>query len=213
MHVFYLHGFASSARSKKATYFGERFRAHGITLRCPDFNEPQFASLTVTRMLDQLEREISALDPAPVVLMGSSLGAVVALHMAARLQKRIERLVLLAPALMFAKDGHRFLGPERLAEWRGRGTLDVFHFAYGETRALNYEFYEDSLRYDARTADVTQPLLIFQGLRDDAVDHRMVEQYAASRSNVALTLLDDDHQLIPSLPRMWQETASFLELT
>ena len=213
MHVFYLHGFASSARSKKAAYFGERFRSHGIALLCPDFNGPEFASLTLTRMLDQLGREIAALDPAPVVLLGSSLGAVVALHMAARLPERIDRLVLLAPALMFGKDGHAFLGPERVAQWKARGVLDVFHFGYGDTRALNYGFYEDSLQYDAVTAAVTQPTLIFQGLRDEAVNPRVVEQYAATRSRVTFRLLDDDHQLMASLPGMWDEIALFLELT
>ncbi|MEP7304016.1 MAG: YqiA/YcfP family alpha/beta fold hydrolase [Acidobacteriota bacterium] len=213
MHVFYLHGFASSAQSKKAAYFGERFRSHGVVLHCPDFNEPDFATLTLTRMLDQLGRDIAALEPAPVVLLGSSLGAVVALHTAARWPGRVTRLVLLAPALLFGKDGHKFLGPERVADWRTRGVLDVSHFGYGETRLLNYAFYEDSLRYDAFAADVTQPTLILQGLRDESVDHRVVEQYAATRSRVALKLFDDDHQLMASLPVMWDEIAEFLDLT
>jgi uncharacterized protein len=215
-HAFYLHGFASSAQSKKAAYFGERFRSYGVVLRCPDFNEPDFATLTLTRMLDQLGRDIAALEPGPVVLLGSSLGGVVALHTAARsglAAGRISRLVLLAPALLFGKDGHKFLGPERVADWRSRGVLDVSHFGYGETRLLNYAFYEDSLRYDVLTADVTQPTLILQGLRDDSVDHRVVEQYAATRSHVSLKLFDDDHQLMASLPVMWDEIAGFLDLT
>lgn len=213
MHVFYLHGFASSAQSKKAAYFGARLRSHGVALHCPDFNEPDFATLTLTRMLDQLARDIAALEPGPVVLLGSSLGAVVALHTAARLPRRITQLVLLAPALLFGTDGHKFLGPERVADWRTRGVLDVSHFGYGETRLLNYAFYEDSQRYDALTADVAQPTLILQGLRDESVDHRVVEQYAATRSHVALKLFDDDHQLMASLPVMWDEIAAFLDLT
>jgi hypothetical protein len=40
-----------------------------------------------------------------------------------------------------------------------------------------------------------------------------VESFAASRRNVSLTLLDDDHQLIASLPAMWVQTARFLGLT
>src|SRR5436190_600559 len=60
-HVFYLHGFTSSARSTKARYFAERLRPHGIELRCPDFNEPDFASLTMTRMLDRFASELAGL--------------------------------------------------------------------------------------------------------------------------------------------------------
>src|SRR5262249_23063193 len=165
-----------------------------------DFNAPEFATLTLTRMIEQVEGEIAALDAQPVALIGSSLGGVVALHVAARRPDRVERLVLMAPALMFGKDGHAFLGPERVARWRETRTLDVFHYGYGGTRPLNYSSYEDSLQYDARTADVRQPTLIFQGMRDEAVPPAAVEAYAAAHPNVTLRLLDDDHQLITSLP-------------
>jgi hypothetical protein len=40
----------------------------------------------------------------------------------------------------------------------------------------------------------------------------MVQQFAVPRANVTLTLLDDDHQLIASLPTMWSGTARFLGL-
>jgi pimeloyl-ACP methyl ester carboxylesterase len=212
VHVFYLHGFASSARSTKAAYFAERFRERGVPFWCPDFNEPDFATLTLTRMIEQVERRMPGLD-APIVLMGSSLGGVVALHVASRRAARVARLVLMAPALRFGKDGHAFLGPERVARWRDTRTLDVFHYGYGAPRPLNFSFYEDSLRYDAEAADVRRPTLIFQGLHDTSVPHEIVERYAAVHDNVTLRLLNDDHQLITSLPAMWVETCSFLSLT
>ena len=213
MHVFYLHGFASSPQSKKAAYFAERLRPHGLALRCPDFNEPDFASLTMTRMLDQLAADIATLDTQPIVLIGSSLGAVVAIHTAARMPDRIDRLVLLAPAVMFPRDAPKVLGAERVARWQATGTLDVFHHADGGTRPLSYRFYEDSVQYDALAADVRQPTLIFQGLRDESVDYRVVERFAAARPNMQLTLLDDEHQLMASLPRIWNDIAAFLGLT
>ena len=212
MNVFYLHGFASSAQSTKAAYFAERLRAHGVALRAPDFNEPDFATLTVTRMLDQLGREIAAAPDAPVVLIGSSLGGMLAILAAAAWPARVNRLVLMAPAVMFAKPGHHLLTPERIDEWRRRGALPFFHYAFNEERMLNYAFYEDSLRHDAFDATFDQPALVFQGLRDASVDYRTVEQFARTRRNVTLSLLDDDHQLTASLPRMWDATAEFLGL-
>jgi pimeloyl-ACP methyl ester carboxylesterase len=212
MHIYYLHGFASSPRSKKAVYFAERLRPLGLTLRCPDFNEPDFSSLTMTRMLDRLAADIATLDSQPIVLIGSSLGAVVAIHAAPRLAGRIDRLVLLAPAVMFPRDAPKVLGAERVAGWQATGTLDVFHHAEGGMRPLSYGFYEDSVQYDAFAADVRQPTLILQGVRDASVDFRVVEQFAAARPNVQLTLLDDEHQLMASLPRIWHDTAAFLEL-
>ena len=210
--IFYLHGFASSPGSTKIRYFSERLQAHGVTLVCPDFNEPDFKTLTMTRMLDQLERQLPTAGGPPVALIGSSLGGTLAILAAARAPSRVKRLVLLAPAVMFAKPGHHLLPPERIDEWRRRGSLPFFHYAANEQLELDYAFYEDSLRYDAFHAVVPQPTLIFQGLRDTSVDHRTVEQFANARPNVTLSLLDDDHQLIASLPRMWNDIQPFLGL-
>jgi hypothetical protein len=57
-HMFYLHGFASSARSTKAGYLAERLQPFGMPLHCPDFNLPDFTTLTMTRMLAQLESQV-----------------------------------------------------------------------------------------------------------------------------------------------------------
>ena len=210
--IVYLHGFASSPGSTKVGYFSERLREHGLVLVCPDFNLPDFRTLTITRMLEQLERQLPPAGDPPVVLMGSSLGGTLAILAAARAPSRVERLVLLAPAVMFAKPGHHLLPPERIDEWRRRGSLPFFHYSANEQQELDYAFYEDSLRYDAFTAVVPQPTLVFQGLRDASVDYRTVEQFANARPNVTLALLDDDHQLIASLPRMWNDIQFFLGL-
>jgi pimeloyl-ACP methyl ester carboxylesterase len=201
--VFYLHGFASSAKSTKAGYFADRLREHGITLRCPDFNEPDFATLTLTRMLAQLQQHIEAAGDRPATVIGSSLGGTLAILAADKLAPRIDRVILLAPAVMFAKPGHHLLPAERIDEWRRHGSLPFFHYAYNGERPLNVSFYEDSLQYDAFGARIDQPTLVFQGLRDASVDYRTVEAFARTRPNVTLSLLDDDHQLIASLPRMW----------
>lgn len=207
----YLHGFASSPESTKARYFGDRLAAHGVALSTPDFNEPDFTTLTMSRMLEQLEDEIGSVG-GRATLIGSSLGAALAVLGAARLGAAVDRLVLLAPAVMFAKPGHSLLPPERIHEWKRRGALPFFHYAYGEERLLNYDFYEDSLQHDPFEVSFSQPTLIFQGLRDSVVDSRTVEVFATHRTNVTLSLLDDDHQLLASLPRMWASVEDFLGL-
>jgi pimeloyl-ACP methyl ester carboxylesterase len=209
--VLYLHGFASSARSTKAGYFAERLRDYPVTFESPDFNEPDFATMTMTRMVDQLGAVLSRVSDR-AVLMGSSLGGTLAILAAARFAPKIDRVVLLAPAVMFAKAGHHLLPPERIDEWQRRGALPFFHYAYEEERLLSYSFYEDSLQHDAFNATFTQPTLVFQGLRDASVDYRTVEAFARDRPNVTLSLLDDDHQLIASLPRIWESVADFLGL-
>ena len=209
MVVVYLHGFASGARSTKAAWFMERFAALGIASRCPDFNAPDFATLTISRMLDQLDVELRSITD-PVALMGSSLGGTLAILAADRFHERIDRVVLLAPAVMVAKPGHHLLPPERIEEWRRKGALPFFHYAENHEQLLNFAFYEDSLRYDPFVANLVQPTLIFQGLRDASVDAATVQQFARDRPNVTLSLLEDDHQLLASLPRIWNDVAPFV---
>ncbi|MBI4487155.1 MAG: alpha/beta fold hydrolase [Acidobacteria bacterium] len=207
----YLHGFASGAGSTKAAYFAERLRGHHVPLIAPDFNEPDFRTLTISRMLDQLRAALASV-PVPVALLGSSLGGTLAILAADRFAPQVARVVLLAPAVMFAKPGHHLLPPERVEEWRRRGALPFFHYEYGEERLLDVAFYEDSLRHDPFDAALVQPTLIFQGLRDASVDYRTVEEFARTRPNVTLSLLDDDHQLTASLPRIWNDIQPFLGL-
>jgi uncharacterized protein len=219
MHVFYLHGFASSPRAGKALYLAERLAALGLTLHAPDFNEPSFHTLTTTRMIGQVETAMAALPPGPIVLVGSSLGAFVAWHVAARAEqagparRAVDRMVLLAPALAFDDSSFSELGPEGLRRWRETDALEIFHFAYGERRTVGYELYADARRYDSRAAAVTIPTLMFQGRRDELVDARMVEQFAEGRPNVTLRLLDDNHRLQGSLGPIFRETAAFLGLS
>ncbi len=210
--VIYLHGFASSVHSGKATYFGERLRARGIDVRVPDLNEPDFSTLTVTRMLNRT-RELIDGSPEPVTLFGSSLGGYVAVNAAAKWPDRIERLVLLAPALDFSDQGLGAPNGASLATWKRNGRVMVFHFGYGRMMPIEYELYEDARQYDAMQAHVDMPVLAFQGRRDTIVNPSIVQRWAASRPNVELHLLDDDHQLGASLPEMWTRVETFLGLS
>jgi pimeloyl-ACP methyl ester carboxylesterase len=211
-HVFYLHGFASGAASTKARWLAERLTPHGVELLCPDFNLPDFSTLTVTRMIADVERWMAPLGNERVAAFGSSLGALVAYHAAAR-NDRIDRLILLAPALDIAPSLRRGLGGTRVDEWQRQGSLEVFHFGYNKPQRVNYTLFEDCENYDPFSTPLNIPILIFQGRRDEAVSPEMVERFAAARPNVELHMLDDDHQLIASLPYIWEHSARFLGLT
>jgi len=215
--IVYLHGFASSARSSKAVWFAERAREAGAGFVCPDLNLPDFSTLTISRMLDDVDRILARLPDGPVALVGSSLGAIVALFAAHANPSRgtsqvIDRLVLLAPALNLIPGLEAFFGPERLDDWRRTDSCDVFHFGEQRMRSLRFGFIEDVRRFDVDALDVSLPIVVYQGRRDQLVDVATVERWAASRPNVDLRLLDDDHQLLSSLPAMWEGMRGFLSL-
>ena len=212
MRVLYLHGFGSSASSSKATFFGKKLREEaGITLETPDLNEPDFSTLTVTRMVDQVVRMLAARPEADrTVLIGSSLGAFVAVQVAVARPDLVQRLILLAPALDFSDSGLRGPGGADVAEWKRTGSLSVFHFGYGRMMPIHYGLYEDARRYHAMQAQIGMPTLTFQGRGDTAVDPVTVEQWSRTRPNVELHMLDDDHQLTASVEYIWTEMRRFL---
>jgi uncharacterized protein len=216
--VVYLHGFASSPASSKAQRFGRELRARGVGFSCPDFNQPAFETLTTTRMLDQTAAAIAAAPPGPVALVGSSLGAFVAVHAAVRetakpeAKRRVDRLILLAPAFDFGGNRLRQFGEHGIEAWRRAGTLRMFHYGWNEERDINFSLYEDAARYDAFAVNLDLPILVVHGTRDASVDPAMVSRWASVRPNADLRLIDDEHQLTASLDHIWRWSAEFLGL-
>ncbi len=208
MNVIYLHGFASSPESSKAIRIADALRPIAST-RIPDLNQPSFRALTVTRMIATVREEIDAAGDGPAVLIGSSLGAFVAVHAAAA-DARVTGLVLLAPALDFGADENDRIGTVSIADWRAMGSCDVFHYAWNRIETLDFALYEDAQRHDAFALALGIPVLIFQGTRDAVVNPAIVRRWAAGRPGVRLVEVDDDHQLQSSVDRICRETATFV---
>jgi pimeloyl-ACP methyl ester carboxylesterase len=213
VNVLYLHGFASSAQSSKAAFFRTRLAEHGVAVGTPDFNQPDFSTLTITRMLDQVREATDAGPAGSFALIGSSLGAFVAVQAALQQPDRVDRLILLAPALDFGGNRMRALGDEGLDEWQRTNRLDVFHHGFGRVIPVHYELYTDARRYDSFNAALNVPVQVFQGRGDTAVDPESVRVWSEARPYVELHMLDDGHQLLGSLDYIWTESARFLGLT
>jgi hypothetical protein len=136
----------------------------------------------------------------------------------------VQALVLLAPALDFGRHAGegspqpgvdrrlQQLGDRSIEEWRRTDRLEVFHYGLGRTMAVRYALYEDAARYDAASVTLQQPVQVFQGLRDTAVDPEVVRRWCEGRANVELHMLDDDHQLLSSLDHIWEQCRRFLRL-
>ncbi len=203
----YLHGFASGPDSGKARFFAAQLAARHLALEVPDLAAGDFEHLTITSQLDIVHHTIvdSPRAGEPVILLGSSMGGYLAALYAAR-HAEIQRLVLLAPAFGFARRWPETLRThpdgDKLAEWQRSGTMEVFHYAEGQSRRIGYGLIEDGQRYEDYPA-VTQPTLIFHGEADTVVPSAFSIEFARLNSHVELHLLPSDHQLLDVTTYFW----------
>jgi pimeloyl-ACP methyl ester carboxylesterase len=195
MRFLYLHGFASSPKSRKALAFQAAFDRLGVPLEIPALDGGDFEHLTISGQLSVIEDVLKA---EPVRLIASSMGGYLAALYAAG-HPEVSRLVLLAPAFAFA--------PRRQSG--DRKDLEVFHYGDQIVRRVHYGLIEDALRY-APLPDFTQPALIFHGLHDDVVPIGYSRDFIAHHTNSRLIELESDHELLDTLETIVAEALPFL---
>jgi pimeloyl-ACP methyl ester carboxylesterase len=199
LSVLYLHGFASSPLSRKATFLKERFAELGIRFEAPDLAEGDFFHLTISKQLE-LVRHLAG-GAGPLMIVGSSLGGYLATLYAAS-QIGVEQLVLLAPAFGFHDLWLERLGPEEMERWQRSGKLSVFHYGTGGPADLAYEFLQDAGKYPAYpSCDV--PTLIFHGTHDDLVPVANSARFVAEHGRARLVTLNSGHELTDVLDEIW----------
>jgi len=215
MHVLYLHGFASSPLSKKATFFRPYLEDKGATYHIPDLNQPSFEQLTLTAMLAQVADTVRDL-PAPVVLVGSSMGGLTALHFYDRYRhaeaKNVEKIILLAPAFDFMDNRNQHMGVGWLEKWRAAGAWSFFNYALDGERPVHFGLVEDIQQYDSYSVAVDIPMLIYHGKNDESVNYEQSVRFAENRATVTLHLLDSDHQLLDKTTDILSGMLDFLAL-
>jgi hypothetical protein len=205
MKYVYLHGFASSPASRKATFFRQRMADHGIDLNVPALDEGDFTGLTVSRQLRLIEKIVGN---DPCRLIGSSLGGYVATLFAAR-HENVDSVLAMAPALAFAKLWRDQLGEEKMREWEQTGSMTVYHYGEDKDREIGFELMKDGFSYEDYP-DINQRALVIHGRRDDVVPIMFSEKYCGARPGKRrLVILESDHGLSDSMEEIWAEAENF----
>jgi pimeloyl-ACP methyl ester carboxylesterase len=202
--VLYLHGFASSPQGRKVTLLRELLEPDGFRLVAPDLNRPSFEQLNFEAMVETTLAEAKTASPA--VLVGSSLGAVVALEAARR--GVAAPLVLIAPALGF---GGRWT--EKLPE---KEPLRFFHHGAGEEKPIDRAFFEGMAGEDADRQPPAASVTVIMGRRDESVPFDLVEglwcRWVASKKLPAgsrfVEIPDGDHSLVDHVDSIAEEIRS-----
>jgi pimeloyl-ACP methyl ester carboxylesterase len=206
MNYVYLHGFASSPSSSKATYFRNRFAERGIDLAIPALDGGDFEHLTITA---QLQVVAEAAGTGDVTVIGSSLGGYLAALYAAR-HPEVQKIVLMAPAFCFPRRWEEDLGAEAFTEWRTTGSRSVFHYGEGRERSIGYGLIEDGLQYEDYPAPKC-PALVLHGTNDTDVPVSFSREFRRRQGErVRLVEYASDHALADVVPAIWEETEKFL---
>ena len=206
--ILFLHGFASSSKGEKGTFLGEKFTGvEEITFHAVDFNPTptDFKQMTVTGMINRLRQFVLDRDLGEVSLIGSSLGALVALHYGRWYPVR--RLLLLAPLLYYQSLS---MSDDDLSLWEERATIDIDHYAFPGKLPLLYDFHLDGQRYD-EIVDPPAETLVIHGWQDEIVpveDSRFFAEKYEGR--VELREVKSDHRLGDQLDVIWESVESFL---
>lgn len=208
----YLHGFASSPASSKARAFVTWGEKRGLEVHALDLRVPSFEHLRFSAMVEAVGRAIAETGASQVVLVGSSLGGLLAARVA-EADARVAAVFLMAPAFRLVEGWKRRLGTHEWHKWRETNALEVTDYATNRVRALDFGFVEELERIDAKgdgTPDVRVPTRIIHGLRDDVVPIEGSRAWAKSRPHVKLVEVDDTHELGASIPRILEEADTFV---
>jgi surfactin synthase thioesterase subunit len=162
--VLYFHGFASSPASAKITALRPLLEPHGIVLDTPDLNVPSFERLDFHAIVEH------ALDAArrtpPRALVGSSLGALIALAVARR---GIDvPLVLIAPALGAARRWSTKIPDE--------DPVLVFNFARNAQVPIHRAFFLQLANLHVDDEPPAARVTALMGRKDETVPFAIVEE-------------------------------------
>lgn len=206
--ILYLHGFASGPGSKKGVAVEARLARRAIPVTRLDLRVPSIERLSLGAMIARTREAIGG-PRDRAVLVGSSLGGLTAARVAED-DARVCMLVLLAPAFRFAERWRARLGDDGWRRWMEDGWLETHDHATGGTARVHADFAREAAAIDAGWPDVRVPTLILHGVRDDVVPIATSRELAAGQRHVRLVELDDDHELLATLPRILDEIEAFL---
>jgi len=119
-------------------------------------------------------------------------------------------VIAMAPALDFPASFPRWATAEEMKRWEETGWSEVDHHETGRKEKLAWDLIADARTHAALAKAPACPVLIFHGRRDDVVPCTLSETFARDNPHVRLQLLDDDHSLLASVPRILDESVGFL---
>lgn len=204
----YLHGFASSPSSKKATAFKNKFKETGISLEIPDLEGGDFENMTLTCQMNVLCQCLEQFQDKEVCLIGSSMGAYLAV-LAAQNSMNIHAAYLMAPGFNFLDRWMRKLDLDYSDEASWKAMIPVLHYRYGETRYIHTRLFKDAIDWNRLELNRKLPTRIVHGVHDEVVPIDESRKFVSCRPWCSFQELDADHSLLSHIDWIIDDCLSF----
>lgn len=200
----YLHGFASSPQSQKATAFTKRFAELGLPLTVPDLEGGDFKHLTISRQLRIIEQTLDSYPEASFALIGSSMGGYLA-ALTAQIRPEVKGAYLMCPGFNFMKRWRSALS----GEIQGAGLIRVFNYRYNRIMELDLGLFEDAKKWEWVVHERPVPTRIVHGIHDDIVDIGESRNFARKHPWTSMKEVDSDHGLLSHLDWIINDCLNF----
>lgn len=161
MNVLYFHGFASSPMSQKLVALKQILQPD-VMVNSPDLNVPSFARLDFDAMVTLALTE--ARRTPPDVIVGSSLGSLIALELVRR--DVLAPLVLIAPAVG--------IGKRWLSKLPPGDPIEVFNHALNRKAPIHRAFFERMAAIRPEEEAPKTQVTIIMGRNDESVPFDLV---------------------------------------
>ena len=206
----YLHGFASSPASKKASAFKSKFREIGISLEVPDLEGGNFENVTLTHQINILFKSLDQFQKKGVCLIGSSMGGYLAV-LAAQKRVEIKAIYLMAPGFNFMDRWMRKLNLDYDDEASWESMIPVFHYRYNETRYIHARLFRDAKNWSRLGLNRKLPTRIVHGIHDEVVPIDESRTFVGSHPWCSLKELDADHGLLSHVDWIINDCVAFFK--
>jgi pimeloyl-ACP methyl ester carboxylesterase len=219
--LIYVHGFGSTRAGQKALALEEACVRRGWTFVSFDFrghgeSSGSLLNLRGSSLLEDLEavhdclRNQGILRICPV---GSSMGGWTSTWFALRRPQSVPTCVLIAPALDFLVSRWARATESEREQWKRTGRLRVRNAWVDEE--IGYGIVEEIDQFPVQklAEELTTPLLIFHGMKDDVVPYQQSISLAerAMQSKIELRLFNGgDHRLLDYATEMAESACDFV---
>ena len=201
-HIIFLHGLMSNMEGIKARFIENYCKSKDYNFtKFDNFghgkSSGKFVEETISSWTYGLELVLQELANSPVILIGSSMGAWVAMLVAIKLPDKIQSIICLSPAPDFTEDSiWKKLPISKQQEMQRAGVLEVSGDQCGNGYPISYTLIEDArshLLLKSESIKIHCPVHLVHGLLDSDIPPSVSTQLQSKivSSHIVLKLIKD----------------------